>query len=237
MRDEPIRYRPSFSASSSVCWNGRGPAALTFDGRRRVGRELLRSAEPGDGDRGALAVAGLEPDAHPVEAVGGDRDRLAGRVAELLPQLRQPVADRTRASARGRGAPSASAWMRRSATRSPAICRAVLRSSLRLTPFDGRIVICGRRPVSASGATARVGSGRGLPAAAIATRRRCRRPRARRAERDELPPVELDGREQREQRPRGADDRERAEQRRPWPRTRSSCGAIRSAASSPTETA
>ncbi len=71
--------------------DGRRGAMQHRGADRRVRRQLPGAVQGCDGDRRALAVTGLEVDAHPVEAVGGDDDRAAAGGPELLLQLGQPV--------------------------------------------------------------------------------------------------------------------------------------------------
>ncbi len=146
-----------------------------------------------------------------------DDDRARPGGADLRPQ---PLAAASRPQPWRRAAlsrvRSASASIRRSATRSRAICRASVGSICVATPFEGRTVSCGRVPAGAA-ARATAASGRaGMPASTSTAGEHGRAGERRGTEPVAARPREraLQARRQHvDQRPCRADDPERTEQR------------------------
>ena len=130
-----------------------------------VGDEPLRAGGRRDDDRRLLADRGLELELELVDVPLRHDDRARPGGADLRPQPLEarPTRSRWRRAALSR-VRSASASIRRSATRSPAICRASFGPICVATPFEGRTVSCGRAPAGAA-ARATAASGRaGMPA-------------------------------------------------------------------------
>ena len=172
-----------------------------------VGGQLPSPPEGGDRDCRALAVAGLEPDAHRVETICGDGDRAACRRADLSAQRGQLVADRhagerRRAALRQRHGLEAQGGDE--VTGDPA---------RRLSVEHGLHAL--RRKDRDLRQTAGLGERGGRRVRPGADSRRCDRPgvdhQRGRAGRDELRPAEPRERHVLEQRPCCGDDRERAE--------------------------